>query len=245
MSLNSLVHSSISSKITFDYGLNVPWAHSITVDASLGIVHSIIEKLIHNIDGITSSVYNPYCLQWNIQYGTKPLIDTLDRFEKQVYYKKVLVLNELIDSFRYTDIMNVSPFHFIKLGITNKQRLQFDNMLTRFRHSASFNYECDPIEFDYLRGWSSTMIRYCCSKEGGVTVSLHRTSGCSASHWHIKKLVISALQPNNVLFERRKNYLALFEGIGQVEEKDISTSEIYKYRCIFDDLRCREICEYL
>lgn len=215
-----------------------PWTYRVIVDADWELIHKMVEKTLNKIDGITF-MYHDCCWKWHIRYGTLPFYNTLDPLQQQVYHRKSRVLHELVDSLRYTEYMKVSPLHFIKLGITLKHMYAFCDVIRAAVPYDNDDYfeETEPIKLEQLRGWSDNMIQYSQCEGGGIAVDLHRYCGSSGSNLYIRKQIIAALQPNNILFERRKSYLELCEIVGEAVENE--------YSYLFHHYVCREICTYL
>lgn len=183
-----------------------------------------LESVFHSAEGLRV-IYSEEMFQWQVEYGTRPIEETIDKFDYDlrqiIMYKKNLARLAAIRALE----MNYVSEHLDDIDYSDIQPIP----ILTFNRWVSMS-----VSLYYLEKYDSIMISFE-NIEGDFTTFI-------ATKFLVKDKFKNPEDFNLYTREfnwfKRKNYLMLLEGIESKENKNID-------KCLFNEYLAREICVFL
>lgn len=183
------------------------------------LLQQIINDTLNEIEGLKIT-YDSRCCLWTIEYGTKPLEETLppDQISRLKLGRVSAILAASIAYEKFP--------HNLDNYDDDDDYMDDDE----FKNLYTINKWC-KMEICVIYDWfDNTFI-----------IQPNRVKGDHSSFYFVSIKVKNAVNNNeNVLWLMRKNYVELFEGIQY--ENNIQ-DHVSKY--LFNDLICKELCSFM
>jgi hypothetical protein len=221
--------------------------------ADFETIHRLVSQKLFSTEGLVS-IYDACCWRWHTEYSKPHINHKMNFLETMKFVENQMVM---MDAAHLAEFMQKTGFSLAYLRskkIFNKRDTwNHDNVAhecarvaeKKFPHNAidwneyyKYNPHSLPIPLMGPRLWGQTKLRYV-QDESTFRIEVDALSLSNRSSFtYLFHDLHEALDQTNLVWEPRKSYVSLLEGI-QWEKP----THIMKYA--MDDMICREICTFL
>jgi hypothetical protein len=222
------------------------------IKADFETIHRLISKTLGKIESL-KAVYDNCCWRWHTEYSSPHIGDTLSPRDSHAFQQQKKLINEAVLMTQFINHMGVKISYFLEKNIKN----QFDlwrNQSCRHECAAAaakkyphnainwneyFEYHPfpPPISLSGPRLWGQYQIRYFQDETTTFVEIVPMKYASRSTFSDIYMEIRDVLNDQNLLWESRKAYVSLLEGISF----DVHGS-IPDY--LLDEYVCRDICSY-
>jgi hypothetical protein len=180
------------------------------------ILKKYLNNILSDIEGVRYNYNEKECL-WSLEYGTKPIIYTIDKFD----YK----LRSIIFNKKHAALLAAEKAH--NMFPHNSEELNIVDILL-------------PIPLFGIKKWSNIEIYLSYFETTNIIlIEFNKNCGDSASFHYIIKKIKEKLNDTALLnWCRRAGYLMFCDGVKKSKNNDID-------RYLLDEMMKREICTFL